>query len=151
MTTTPAINTHTLARESTLATAEMYAIASIAAHRATERSGYAVVVTADPSIGGISVCDTLHDARLYLRCTPTQYDAGHVTDVRTMTLDIVIDTATALPQLIRALVRAINADGAQIDESFINVDPRHADDIAGYAAIGDAIGDAIGERIAVLL
>lgn len=153
MTTMPTIDTHALARESTLAHAEMYAIASVAAAKATERSGYAVVVTADPSIGGISVRDAVHDARVYLdctpaqRCTPAQHDAGDITAVRTMTLDIVIDVSGAMPKLTGMLVLAMDAYGEQIGNKFINVDPRGADNIEGYAAIGDAIS----KHIAALL
>ena len=147
MTTMPTIDTHALARESTLAHAEMYAIASIAAAKATERSGYAVVVTADPSIAGVSVRDAVHDARVYLDCTPTKHDTGDITDVRTMTLDIVIDTSGAIPKLTGMLVLAMDAYGEQIGNKFISVDPRSVDNIEGYAAIGDAIS----KHIAALL
>lgn len=151
MTTTTTIDMHALARESTLAGAEMYAIASIAAARATERSGYATVVTADPSIAGVSVRDAVHDARVYLDCTPTTHDAGDITDVRTMTLDIVIDVSGAMPKLTGMLVLAMDAYGEQIGNKFISVDPRGADgtasNIEGYAAIGDAIS----KHIAALL
>ena len=141
------IDTRVLARESTLATAEMYAIAAVAAARATERNGYEIVVTADPSIAGVNVRDAVHDARVYLDCTPTTHDAGDITDVRTMTLDIVIDVSGAMPKLTGMLVLAMDAYGEQIGNKFINVDPRGADNIEGYAAIGDAIS----KHIAALL
>lgn len=141
------IDTHALARESTLATAEMYTIASIAAARATERNEYEIVVTADPSIAGVSVRDAVHDARVYLDCTPSRHDAGDITDVRTMTLDIVIDVSGAMPKLTGMLVLAMDAYGEQIGNKFISVDPRGADNIEGYAAIGDAIS----KHIAALL
>ena len=141
------IDTRALARESTLATAEMYTIAAVAAARATERNGYAIVVTADPSIAGVSVRDTVHDARVYLDCTPSRHDAGDITDVRTMTLDIVIDVSGAMPKLTGMLVLAMDAYGEQIGNKFISVDPRGADSVAGYAAIGDAIS----KHIAALL
>lgn len=141
------IDTRAIARENTLINAEMYTIASIAAARATERSKYAIVVTADPSITGVNVRDTVHDARVRLRCTPTQRDTDHITDVHRMTLDIVIDISGIMPKLTGMLVRAIDAHGEQIGDKLIDVDPSSADCAEGYTAIGDAIS----KHIAALL
>lgn len=134
------IDLHAIARNSDLIRAEMYAIASIAAAHATKRSGYATIITANPSIPEVRVHDNVHSARVYLDCAHAP-GTPRRSEVHYITVDIVIDVAGATPQLNGLLVRGMDVRREQINDVSVDFVPH--DSVEGYVAIGEIISEVI--------